>query len=160
MDTIKHCIICSLRAVLMLFVAIPAQAGGTGETLADFEPELSDEFVTLLQQANPEDGEVVFMRKCSSCHEHEKTGVHWKGPRLWNLFGRKAGSESGFVYSDAMRNSGHTWGFETLNYYLTRTDRAVPGRAMNFRGIKSDKSRAKLIAFLRTLNDDPPALPE
>jgi cytochrome c len=73
--------------------------------------------------------------------------------------GRKAGSIAGFDFSKAMKNSGHTWTFATLNYYLTRTDRAVPGLAMEFRGLRRDKDRAALISFLRTLNDNPPNLP-
>ncbi len=128
-------------------------------SLSEFEPALSDEFQTRLRAADAAAGEMIFMRKCSSCHDHEKTGGHGKGPYLWNIMGRKAGSASGFEYSEAMRNSGHTWNYATLNYYLTRTDRAVPGRTMDFRGIRRDAVRAKLLAFLRTLHDNPPPLP-
>ena len=95
-----------------------------------------------------------------SLHDEYKSTTHGKGPNLWNVFGRKAGTAQGFAYSDAMRQSGHTWNFATLNYYLTRTDRAVPGRIMNFRGIRQDKYRAKLLLFLRSMNDTPPPLPE
>jgi cytochrome c len=76
------------------------------------------------------------------------------------VFGRQAGMAKDFDYSDAMRGSGHTWNYATLNYYLTKTERAVPGRAMNFRGIRKDADRAKLLLFLRTMNDQLPALPE
>ncbi|MEE9491866.1 MAG: c-type cytochrome [Gammaproteobacteria bacterium] len=145
---------------LLLAVAVgPASANGAGKSLAEFEPQLSQEFILLLNEADVEKGEVIFMRKCSSCHEHEQSGGHWKGPHLWNIIGRKAGSVPGFEFSDAMRGSGHRWNLAALNYYLTRTDQAVPGLAMNFRGIKSDKSRASLIAFLRTLSDNPVSLP-
>jgi cytochrome c len=130
-----------------------------GDTLADFTPTLSDSFKQLMRDASVEDGEEIFMRKCSSCHDHEKDGGHGKGPHLWNVLGRKAGSAPGFDYSDAMKNIGHTWNLATINYYLTRTDRAVPGRAMDFRGIRRDKVRAKLLRFLMTINDNPPALP-
>ncbi len=130
------------------------------ESLGKYTPILEKNFIKILNNTVPEKGEVIFMRKCSSCHEHEKNGTHWKGPRLWNIFGRKAGNEPNFEYSDAMQNAGHTWNYATLNYYLTRTDRAVPGRSMNFRGIKSDKSRASLIRFLSTLSDTPQPLPE
>ncbi len=150
----------ALLVIFQLFAAGSASADDGAETLARFKPELSVEFITLLKEADVSKGEKVFMRKCSSCHEHEKTGENWKGPRLWNVFGRTAGTEPGFTYSEAMKNSGHIWDLATINYYLTRTDRAVPGLAMNFRGIKSEKTRARLIAFLRTLNDTPPPLPE
>ncbi len=58
-----------------------------------------------------------------------------------------------------MRKSGHTWTYATLDYYLSDTERAVPGRSMDLTGLRSAKMRADLLAYLRTLNDAPPALP-
>ena len=130
------------------------------ETLANFTPVLSAELKQLLQTADAAAGEEFFMRKCSSCHDEYKSATHGKGPNLWNVMGRQAGSAQGFDYSDAMRQSGHTWNYATLNYYLTDTKRAVPGRIMNFKGIRKDKNRAKLLLFLRSMNDNPPPLPD
>lgn len=146
-------------ALLALSFSFTTPAQAKGDTLADFTPTLSDSFKQLMREASVEEGEDIFMRKCSSCHDHEKDGGHGKGPHLWNVIGRKAGSAPGFDYSDAMKNIGHTWNLATINYYLTRTDRAVPGRAMDFRGIRRDKVRARLLRFLMTINDNPPALP-
>ncbi|MCU7801119.1 MAG: c-type cytochrome [gamma proteobacterium symbiont of Lucinoma myriamae] len=129
------------------------------KSLANYTPVLSADFKELLNSADLAAGEEFFMRKCSSCHDAVKSDIHGKGPNLWNVFGRKAGIAKGFEYSDAMRQSGHTWNYATLNYYLTRTDRAVPGRIMNFRGIRKDAYRAKLLLFLRSMNDNPPPLP-
>jgi len=123
------------------------------KALTVFKPELEESFKKLLEQNEPAEGEIVFMRKCSSCHDHEKDGGHGKGPHLWNLLGRTAGSIDGFEFSPAMRQSGYTWTEASLNYYLTNTEIAVPGRTMNFRGIRRDSVRAKLIAFLRSLKD-------
>lgn len=142
-----------LTSGLLLF--LPGQVVAEPNTLAQFEPELSEEFKALLSDATAEQGEIIFMRKCSSCHDHEKSGGHGKGPHLWNLLDRKAGSAAGFDFSEAMKNSGHSWTLASLNYYLTNTEQAVPGRTMEFRGIKRDKVRARLIAFLRTLRDNP-----
>ena len=137
-----------------------AQAEQEGKPLAEFQPEITGEFKSLLGKADVNKGEMSFMRKCSSCHDHEKTGGHGKGPHLWNVMGRKAGSAPGFAkYSTAMINSGHTWDWATLNYYLTDTEQAVPGRVMNFRGIRQDSTRAELLLFLSTLNDEPVPLP-
>ncbi len=143
----------------LLVTCFPVSGAESDDSLSNFNPSLSDEFQTELRAADPSSGEMIFMRKCSSCHDHEKTGGHGKGPHLWNLMGRRAGSAPGFDFSEAMRNSGHTWDYATLNYYLTRTDRAVPGRSMDFRGIRRDTVRAKLLSFLRTLHDNPPPLP-
>ena len=135
------------------------QMAASQESLANYTPVLSTDFKELLNKADAAEGEEFFMRKCSSCHDNVKSDVHGKGPNLWNVFGRKAGTAEGFEYSQAMRQSGHIWNYATLNYYLTRTDRAVPGRIMNFRGIRKDAYRARLLVFLRTMNDTPPPLP-
>jgi len=129
------------------------------ESLAEYTPTLTDEFKRLLRKADVKAGAAYFDRKCGQCHDHEKQGGHSKGPHLWNVLGRKAASIYGFEFSEGMRNSGHTWNYATLNYYLTRTDRAVPGRSMNLRGVKKESKRAELLAFIRTLNDKPPPLP-
>jgi cytochrome c len=146
-----------LTSCVLFFSA--AQAEDAGKPLAEFKPELTDEFKVLLGKADLSKGEMSFMRKCSSCHDHEKNGGHGKGPHLWNVMGRKAGSAPGFEYSTAMANSGHTWNWATLNYYLTNTEQAVPGRAMNFRGIRRDSARADLLLFLASLNDKPQVIP-
>ena len=148
-----------LLLTIGLSLLMTGQVVAEGKTFADFEPQLSDEFKKLLNSATPDEGEIIFMRKCSSCHDHEKSGGHGKGPHLWNLMGRKAGSLPGFDYSDAMKQSGHSWNFATLNYYLTNTEQAVPGKIMEFRGIRRDKVRARLLAYLRSYNDNIPPLP-
>jgi cytochrome c len=150
-----------LWGLLLLGALFPPFSQSTEELgpLSSYRPVLDEEFIQLLREVDLERAEVMFMRKCSSCHDHEREGGHGKGPHLWNVMGRKAGSIAGFEFSEAMRSSGHTWDFATLNYYLTRTDRAVPGLAMEFRGLRRAKDRAALIAFLRTLHDNPLDLP-
>lgn len=123
-------------------------------SLSSFQPQLSDDFKVLLANADRVKGEMLFERKCSACHDANKDGGHGKGPLLWNIVNRKAGTAEGFSeFSDAMINSGHRWTLDNLNYYLNNTKQAVPGRSMNFRGIKKDSDRAALLAFLRTLAD-------
>ena len=147
-------------SVLALSVCVPnAVASKRGPPLSEYQPEIGEEFALLLRDADLAAGEEFFMRKCASCHDHLKEGGHGKGPHLWNIFGRQAGTQSGFEYSEAMQSSAHTWNYATLNYYLTRTDQAVPGRSMNFRGIRKDDQRAELLRFLATLNDTAPQLP-
>lgn len=148
----------ALAAATLLGWAAVAGAQEPGP-LSSYDPPLPDSFAERLRNADLARGEQLFMRKCSSCHDQEKEGGHGKGPHLWNVLGRRAGSIAGFEFSEAMRNSGHTWSFATLNYYLTRTDRAVPGLAMEFRGLRREKDRADLIGYLRTRNDNPPPLP-
>jgi cytochrome c len=141
-----------------LFIAGRVALADSGP-LSSYDPPLTPELRTLLREASAEAGAAVFERKCATCHDGSKDGKPSKGPNLWNVFGRKAASSAVFEYSDAMRKSSHIWTYATLDYYLSDTERAVPGKAMNLTGLRSPEMRADLLAYLRTLNDAPPALP-
>jgi cytochrome c len=153
---------------MKLRLAILATAAGlaAGPALAadtafasGFRPAVTPELKARIAQADLAAGEKFFDRKCSQCHDGVKTGGHAKGPFLWNVFGRQAASIPGFEFSDAMKRAGIAWDYATLDYYLADTERAVPGKAMNFVGIPDPALRAAVIAHLRTLNDLPPPLP-
>jgi cytochrome c len=94
-------------------------------------------------------GEQVF-RQCSVCHSTE-AGVTKLGPSLHGVVGRKAGTEPGFAYSNAMTSFGKVWDAATLDAYLTNPAAAVPGGKMVFVGIKDATQRADVIAYLETL---------
>lgn len=145
-------------AVGILLAAVATNAAASGP-LAGFEPAVTPETRALLQSANVEAGASTFERKCSQCHDAAKDGKDAKCPNLWNVFGRKTAGSPTFAYSDAMQRVGRHWNYATLDYYLADTERAVPGKSMNFVGIPDARTRADLIAYLRTLNDAPPPLP-
>lgn len=134
------------------FAQDPSFAGG-------YQATMTPELAARLKAADLAAGANFFERKCSQCHDGERTGSHAKGPFLWNAFGRKAGSVAGFEFSDAMKKTGVTWTYATLEYYLANTERAVPGKTMNFPGIPDDVLRAAVVMHLRSMNDKPPALP-
>jgi nitrite reductase (NO-forming) len=91
-------------------------------------------------------GRQVF-RKCQACHSMEP-GKNMLGPSLAGLLGRKAGSESGYNYSSAMKQANITWDAKTLDAYLADPQKSVPGNKMPFPGLKTDHDRADIIAFL------------
>ena len=91
-------------------------------------------------------GEDVYAR-CAACHAIEANRT---GPQHCGLFGRRAGTAPGFDgYSKAMRTSGIVWDEHSLNVFLQDPIKAVPGTAMGYAGIKDDKERTELIAWLR-----------
>jgi cytochrome c len=91
-------------------------------------------------------GEEVYAR-CAACHAIEANRT---GPQHCGLFGRRAGTAPGFDgYSKAMRASGIVWDEHSLNVFLQDPIKAVPGTAMGYAGVKDDKERAELIAWLR-----------
>ena len=69
---------------------------------------------------------------------------------------------TGFNYSSAFQDKGKegfTWTFEHLDAFLTDPRTDIPGTAMSFAGIKKPDERADVIAYLRTLSDNPVPLP-
>ena len=96
-------------------------------------------------------GEKVF-KKCKACHMVTKER-HKSGPHLVNLFGRAAGSAEGFKkYSKAMMESGVVWNEETLDAYLEAPKKYIKGTRMAFAGLRKEKDRANVIAYLRTFS--------
>src|SRR4029453_13881331 len=59
-----------------------------------------------------------------------------------------------------MKSKGGKWTFEELDKFLANPRRDVPGTAMTFAGIERDRQRADVIAYLRTLSDNPVPLPQ
>ncbi len=112
----------------------------------------------MLAGASASSGERV-AKKCAACHDLTKGGPNKTGPNLWGVVGRTAASHAGFKYSQAMTDFGGDWTFENLNTFLTSPKGFVKGTAMSFAGLKKAKDRANLIAYLRTLSDDPLPLP-
>ena len=92
----------------------------------------------------------VVFAQCASCHS-VKSGVNGIGPSLAGVFGRKAGSDSTFSYSDALKNSGLTWDEVTLDRWLTNPLGIVPGTRMTYMGQSDPAKRAETIAYLKTL---------
>ncbi|MFY9970362.1 MAG: c-type cytochrome, partial [Roseiarcus sp.] len=62
-------------------------------------------------------GEVTF-KVCRTCHQIGEAARNFVGPELNGVVGRKAGTVSGYNYSDANKNSGLTWDEATLTKYL------------------------------------------
>lgn len=59
-----------------------------------------------------------------------------------------------------MEQKGGSWSYDDLNIYLYNPRHFVPGTKMSFAGIKDDKERADLIAYLRQETDNPPPIPD
>jgi cytochrome c len=93
-------------------------------------------------------GEQVYAR-CLACHALAYDRV---GPRHCGLFGRHAGSVPGFTYSAAMRRAKIIWNEKTLDRFLAKPLKMLPGSTMTYDGVPDLAERADLIAYLKKAN--------
>jgi cytochrome c len=91
---------------------------------------------------------------CKACHQIGPGAKIAIGPVLNGVVGRKAGTYPGFEYSPANKDSGIVWTPEELDKYLTNPQAVVPHTKMVFPGIKDDKKRQDVIAYLEQFNED------
>lgn len=95
---------------------------------------------------------------CAACHSLAPA-LNLTGPSLSGLWGRKAGGVEGFVrYSEALKRSGIVWNEETLDKWLRDPQSAVPGNFMAFAGLKDERAREDLVAFLKAASQPGSAL--
>ncbi len=64
------------------------------------------------------------------------------------MFGRLAGSQPGYHYTDALKRSGIVWTAETLDSWTQDPRRTVPGTRMDAR-LKDPEERGLIIEYLR-----------
>ena len=104
-------------------------------------------------------GAKVFVQ-CKACHmlEADKKGI---GPSLHGVFGRTAGTVKGFEYSKDMKAAGEkglVWDEATFLAYIeepkkyigSRIGKASADTKMVFVGLKKEKERQDLLAYLKT----------
>ena len=97
-------------------------------------------------------GEKVF-RKCKSCHQVGDGAKNRIGPVLTGIVGNEIASVEDFKYSKAFlakKEEGLVWTEEVLDTYLTKPKKFIPGTKMSFSGLKKEKQRADIIAYLST----------
>ena len=112
-----------------------------------------------LKDANVEKGKALFVQQCFTCHTIDKGGANKVGPNQWNIVGRPKGSHEGVSYSSGMKAMGGNWSYEDINHMIFKPTTYVKGTKMAFAGLAKEQDRADVIAYLRTMNDNPPPLP-
>ena len=140
-----------------------AVEAGEEAPAAGGEEEPAQPIGPMIAAADPAKGEAVF-KKCVACHTGEKGGPNKTGPNLWGVVDRPVASHEGFAYSAALKDfsQGGTlkWDYEHLSNFIAAPKAYVKGTAMTFAGVKKDQDRAAVIAYLRTLSDNPAPLPQ
>jgi cytochrome c len=106
----------------------------------------------LLLSGSPAMAEEIgeaMLQKCKICHTLDEGGRSVVGPNLHGLFGRKAGTATGYAFSGAMKNSGIVWNEETLAKFLRDPKNSVPDNRMAFPGIQDEAVLTDLIGRLK-----------
>lgn len=113
----------------------------------------------LLASASVEAGSDTFEKACVKCHIATAEAETSKRPNLWGIVGRARASESDVDYSAALKGAGGSWTLEDLSAFIAHPTLTLPGTKMEFAGIGDDVERADLLAYLRSLSDNPAPLP-
>jgi cytochrome c len=92
-------------------------------------------------------GSDVFDTYCSDCHSVSPKSLNRKGPTLYRVMGRRAGTVAGYDYSQGMRSSGIVWNPASLNAYLANPRGLIKDGKMK-KGLPKPQDRANVIAFL------------
>jgi cytochrome c len=110
---------------------------------------LAAEAILLAVNSPQEHGKDLFVRRCSGCHALD---LNKEGPRLRGVYGRKAASVPGFVYSEALKKTDMRWDEASLDRWLSDPDAMVPDTDMAFRLADGEERRA-VIAYLKSLTN-------
>lgn len=121
--SICFAVVCGFTA-LTIPLSVPVSAAGKGDAAR---------------------GKDLFEKRCGGCHALD---ADKEGPRLRNVYGRKAGSITTFKYSDALKSANITWDAASLDKWLIDTESVIHDNDMDFHVPKEDE-RADIIEYLR-----------
>jgi cytochrome c len=115
----------------------------------------------LLAKADPKKGQAL-TTACQACHTFGKGEANKIGPNLYGVYGAKiAEGRNGYDFSTALQaHKGKVWDADTLNQWLYDPQKFASGTKMTFPGIKNDRKRADVIAYLHSISPSAPPLPK
>lgn len=138
---------------------LPDDSGAASGGGAPAAAEKAEPIAKRLAAADAKKGETA-AKKCVSCHSFSNDGKNGTGPGLWNVVNRELGKHAGFKYSGGMTAKGGKWDYEALDTFLTKPKDYVNGTSMGFAGVPRGDERANIIAYLRSLSDNPAPMPQ
>jgi cytochrome c len=133
---------------------IEASAGASTAPVVEAMPDWG----TVLPAADVEAGKTVAI-KCLQCHDMAKGGPNKIGPELFAIVDRPRAANPTFAYSGAMKGKPGNWTYDELFKFIKAPGADIPGTKMSFAGLRSEKDRINLIAYLRSNADAPAAIP-
>jgi cytochrome c len=134
---------------------VETAAGGSAAAPAE---ETMPDWGTVLPTADVAAGKTI-STKCEQCHDLSKGGPNKIGPNLFGVVDRVRASHEGFAYSSAMKGKPGNWTYDELFKFIKAPGVDIPGTKMSFAGLRSEKDRINLIAYLRSNADAAAAIP-
>ena len=137
------------------------QAQGGGEAKGEAKTSSAgggDDLIKLIADTPPQKGEQD-AKICGACHNFKEGAGTKLGPDLYGVVDRDKGSVAGFDYSSGVKAKGGKWTYQDLNEWLTAPAKYIPGTKMGYGGEPSEKKRAAIISYLRSLAKTPAPLP-
>jgi len=122
----------------------------TGDRVGDIDEEAeAEEAQPWLTSDHP--GAKLFT-KCARCHTVAATGRRRSGPHLAGLFGRRAGSVTGYKYSSALTGVDFVWNEKTLfDLFDLGPDKVLPGTKMPVQRVSDAAQLTNLVDYLKQL---------
>jgi cytochrome c len=133
------------------------EASAGGGAAAPVEETMPD-WGTALAAADVAAGKTT-STKCEQCHDTSSAKTSKIGPPLFGVVDRPRASVAGFSYSSAMKGKGGNWTYDELFKFIKAPGAYIVGTKMSFAGLRNEKDRINLIAFLRTNADSPAPIP-
>lgn len=104
------------------------------------------------QEIKIEAGQTLYDIQCRRCHADDASDPSY-GPELVGIVGRAAGSEEGYEYSDALKNSGIVWTRGALRAWMEDNDGFMPGTKMRHVGIEDPTVQDFILSYLESLTE-------
>jgi cytochrome c len=112
-----------------------------------------------LASADVGKGQEFFEMNCHKCHSIDVDQSADIGPQLRGIVGRDKASLDYKGYSKTLRAWEGVWTYEDLNTFLSGPAVTTPGVNMQMQGAPNEADRVNVIAYLRTLSNNPVPLP-
>ena len=93
----------------------------------------------------------------TGCHAVGEGAKNKVGPHLNDVFGRTSGALEGYKYSKAMVKAGAdglVWDDEAMDAFLLKPKKLIKKTKMAFGGLKKEKDRVDIIAYLKTFSSE------
>ena len=98
-------------------------------------------------------GALLFQIKCQRCHSNGEGEMSRRGPNLFGVVGRRAGSAKYKKYSAQLKQSGVMWSRKTLKEYMNCPQKMVPGTTMFYgANLPADVQTDCIVSYMESIS--------